>query len=56
MQSHKRDQSLHGLLFLTLTKNLIFKDLYVLTRTGCTIINQKLVDSMFVPGAVAIQK
>ena len=43
-------------LFLTLTKNLIFKDLYVLTRTGCTIINQKFVDSMFVPGAVAIQK
>ena len=24
--------------------------------TGCTIINQKFVDSMFVPGAVAIQK
>ena len=43
-------------LFLTLTKNLIFKDLYVLTRTGSTIINQKLVDSMFAPGAVAIQK
>ena len=37
-------------------KNLIFKDLFVLTRTGRTIINQKLVDSMFVPGAVAIQK
>ena len=43
-------------LFLTLTKKLIFKDLYVLTRTGSTIINQKLVDSMFAPGAVAIQK
>ena len=43
-------------LFLTFTKNLLFKDLYVLTRTGCTIINQKFVDSMFVPGAVAIQK
>ena len=43
-------------LILTLTKNLIFKDLYVLTRTGSTIINQKLVDSMFAPGAVAIQK
>ena len=42
--------------FWTLTKNLIFKDLYVLTRTGSTIINQKLVDSMFAPGAVAIQK
>ena len=40
-------------IFLTLTKNLIFKDLYFLTRTGCTIINQKFVDSMFVPGAVA---
>ena len=25
-------------------------------RTGSTIINQKLVDSMFAPGAVAIQK
>ena len=24
--------------------------------TGCTVINQKFVDSMFVPGAVAIQK
>ena len=35
-------------LFLTLTKNLIFKDLYVLTRTGSTI-NQKLVDSMLKP-------
>ena len=29
---------------------------YVLTRTGSTIINQKFVDSMFAPGAVAIQK
>ena len=29
---------------------------FVLTRTGSTIINQKLVDSMFAPGAVAIQK
>ena len=36
--------------------NLVFKDLYVLTRTGSTIINQTLVDSMFAPGAVAIQK
>ena len=35
---------------------LIFKDLYVLTRTGCTIINQKFVDSMFVPGAATIQQ
>ena len=43
-------------LFLTLTKNLIFKDLFVLTRTGCSIINQIFVDNMFVPGAVAIQK
>ena len=42
-------------LFLTLTKNLIFKDLYVLTPTGSTIINQKFVDSMFAPGALAIQ-
>ena len=41
---------------LDLDEELIFKDLYVLTRTGCTIINQKFVDSMFVPGAVAIQK
>ena len=41
---------------LDLDKDLIFKDLYVLTRTGYTIINQKFVDSMFVPGAVAIQK
>ena len=30
-----------------MTKNSILKDLYVLTRTGSTIINQKLVDSMF---------
>ena len=30
--------------------------MYILTRTGSTIINQKLVDSMFAPGAVAIQK
>ena len=38
-----------------MTKNLIFKDLYVLTRTGSTIINQKFVDSMFAPGAVAFK-
>ena len=42
--------------YMDFTWNLIFKDLYVLTRTGSTIINQKLVDSMFAPGAVAIQK
>ena len=41
---------------LDLDKEFNFKDLYVLTRTGCSIINQKFVDSMFVPGAVAIQK
>ena len=41
---------------LDLEEEFNFKDLYVLTRTGCTIINQKFVDSMFVPGAVAIQK
>ena len=44
-------------LFLTLAKNLIYKDLYVLTSTGSTIINQKPVDSMFALGAVvAIKK
>ena len=42
-------------LFLTLTKNLIFKDLHVLTPTRSTIINKKIVESMFAP-AVAIQK
>ena len=36
-------------------KELIFKDLYVLTPSGSTIINQKFVDSMFALGAVAIQ-
>ena len=43
-------------IILDLDEELIFKDLYVLIRAGCTIINQKFVDSMFVPGAVAIQK
>ena len=28
----------------------------IMTYRSCTIINQKFVDSMFVPGAVAIQK
>ena len=34
--------------------NLSFIDLYVLTATGSTIINQKLAESMFAPGAVAM--
>ena len=53
---HNTSENFYFEVILTRTKNLIFKDLYVLTRTGCTIINQKFVDSMFLPGAVAIQK
>ena len=29
---------------------------FIVTPTGSTIVNQKLVDRMFAPGAVAIQK
>ena len=43
-------------LFLTLTKNSIFKDQHVLTPQGSTLINQKLVHCMFAPGAVVVQK
>ena len=42
VQSHNHDQLFTWTLFLTFMKNLIFKDLYVLTPTGSTIINQKL--------------
>ena len=41
---------------LDLDKEFNFQHLYVLTPTENTVINQKLVDSMFAPGAVANEK